>query len=207
MLLYRLLLTMQDGRQALNELLTPQDHTKLLRARNKLPACHDGITMLDSSGNITYRKVDSPGEKCLMERQDLVNIFKAGLSPSTAREVDLEDGGRASRSVRGATDDDENLSGERVESWRQAADWARSGLAPSDPGASQEGVPSGRPGPDLDREKWLANDEQHLSWVSVEYGKSVKAITKSSKGWKVIMWDGETATCDLLIGEQSPSSG
>lgn len=82
---------MQSGREALERLLMPKDKLKLLEARKKFPASHDGVTIISSRlgsdkgeqnsnpGQKVWRMVKSPGEKCLLERRDLIDILQSGL--------------------------------------------------------------------------------------------------------------------------------
>lgn len=68
----------QEGREALRELLSPDDHTKLLAARAALPPAHDGITVQTSTGRTAWRMLKDPGERCMLERQDLCDILRHG---------------------------------------------------------------------------------------------------------------------------------
>lgn len=68
----------QEGREALQELLSPDDHTKLLAARAALPPAHDGITVQTSKGLTVWKMRKDPGERCMLERQDLCDILRHG---------------------------------------------------------------------------------------------------------------------------------
>ena len=58
---------------------------KLLQACNAFPAAHDGITILKPSGKPAWRLVRSPGTKCLVERQSLIDILSKGILGETTR--------------------------------------------------------------------------------------------------------------------------
>ena len=192
----------QDGRQALKELLTPPDYLKLLQARSKLPQCHDGITLLDASGTIIYRKVDSPGEKCLIERQDLIDLLKTGLSPRQAGGQHRDDVEHVWGKELELDSHTEEMLCECAKLWKHVAGCTLIGAGEDEKCLS----------PFLDEDESpvdvvLEDGESdatrigETSTVGVEYDKSVKAVIKVSKGWKLTMWDGEVATCDLLIGK------
>jgi hypothetical protein len=73
----------QEGREALQELLSPDDHTKLLAARVALPPAHDGITVQTSKGRMAWRMRKDPGKRCMLERQALCDILRHGaMDPS-----------------------------------------------------------------------------------------------------------------------------
>ena len=52
---------------------------ELLTACDTFPASHDGVAILKSSGKVAWRMVQSPGTKCLLERQRLIDILNNGL--------------------------------------------------------------------------------------------------------------------------------
>ena len=69
----------QAGRDSLDYLLTADDKAKLARACSKLPAMHDGITVLQSSGKLIWRMVHNPGQRTACERHELCAILRGGV--------------------------------------------------------------------------------------------------------------------------------
>lgn len=183
---------LKEGRQALQRLLSAEDYRKLLQSRSVFPACHDGVTILKSNGRIAWRMVQSPGQKCLMERQDLINILKDGLTASSLKqekpkidEVEME---QTWRKVLETTYDAEGLLGEGIDTWRNAASWIKQ-------------HPASSPRPTVDKRdtfgrSFQGRKEQEVDVelqgpavgadaIRIEYGCAVKEINKTSEGWSV----------------------
>lgn len=150
--------------------------------------------------------VKSPGQKCLMERQALIDILKEGLQTAT-KAVALEPDHVATHKWREdthITDEIEDLIGEKLNSLRN---WT----------SMDENDPPSSPRPPVDKRDTFGNPlpKEHtqdtdveltpptvrLKGIRIEYGRGVKAIQRTTDGWSVNLWDGEMITCDLLIGE------
>ncbi|WWC91441.1 uncharacterized protein L201_006387 [Kwoniella dendrophila CBS 6074] len=65
--------------ESLKNLLTSTDLKKFNKFQEKLPIYHDGITISTSKNEILYRMIRSPGIKSMIEREDLMNIFRDSI--------------------------------------------------------------------------------------------------------------------------------
>ncbi|WWC64234.1 uncharacterized protein I303_106843 [Kwoniella dejecticola CBS 10117] len=78
-----------EGRQALRDLLDPSDLVRLHDAQGEIPVYHDGITISKYKGKRVYRLIRDPGVRPMIEREDLLRIFRddAGDEVEYGRQV------------------------------------------------------------------------------------------------------------------------
>ena len=67
----------QQGRQALDTLLTPGDQKRLAVVHQKFPTLHDGLTVSNANGKKVWRTVRDPGARSMVYRHDLYEILRA----------------------------------------------------------------------------------------------------------------------------------
>ena len=70
---------LQDGRAALSSLLDKNDYRSLLEATASLPVFHDGVTISSPLGQVYWRTISEPGERCIIERRALCDILRKGI--------------------------------------------------------------------------------------------------------------------------------
>ncbi|WWD06527.1 hypothetical protein V865_004619 [Kwoniella europaea PYCC6329] len=67
------------ARQALKDILTPSDLTKLQKAQSTIPVYHDGLTVCNYKSEAMWRTVRDPGVRPMIEREDLMGILRDGV--------------------------------------------------------------------------------------------------------------------------------
>ena len=157
--------------------------------------------MQNSKSKVVWRMVKTPGVRGISERKTLCDILRRGVESAgddqneVRREV-IVDGGDADEQkdngrVHLEVDINEGVENEDA-----------SGEFPTnlDPNEHQSGKKSSEENVTIDMDM----DHPPSRKGVIEYGKSVRSIVRRREKWTVTLWDGETVSCDVLVGRFCP---